>query len=122
MIIVLARSVANVQAAIEHIYPLVYEFKNPRPKDPNKEEEELLKRADSDDDDDFDEIIEDDPLGTEPPKKKQKVRDVSHLSKRYKGVKGKRGAKRPPGKMNDPSEDLIYVSDGDFDGDDLDTL
>lgn len=118
-----ARSVANVQAAIEHIYPLVYEFKNPRPpKDSNKEEEEALKNhaQDSDDDDDFDEIIEEDPLDLEaPPSKKQKVRDISHLTKRFKGG---RGPKRPPGKMNDPTEDLICVSDGEFDADDPDAL
>lgn len=117
----LARSVAHVQAAIEHIYPLVYEFKNPRtPKEVSKEEEELLNpMIDSDDDEDidFDPQVEDDPLELEPPKKKQKFRDVSHLAKRYKG----RSSKRPPGKVsNDPTEDNIYVSDGDFDADDPD--
>lgn len=120
----LARSVANVQAAIEHIYPLVYEFKNPRkPKDSNKEEDEALKLMANDSDDDFeDDLIEEDPLELEePPSKKQKqqVRDVSHLTKRFKGG---RGPKRPPGKMNDPTEDLICVSDGDFDADDPDAL
>lgn len=78
---------------------------------------------DSEDDDDSDVgIIEEDPLQFEPPKKKQKlrsVRDVTHLTKRFKG--GKTG-KRPPGKMNDPCEDLIYVSDGDIDGDDPDNF
>lgn len=120
-----ARSVANVQAAIEHIYPLVYEFKKPRvPKEVVPEEEvEVLQETfeDSEDDDDSDVgVIEEDPLQFEPPKKKQKlrdVRDVSHLTKRFKGG---RTSKRPPGKMNDPSEDLIYVSDGDMDGDDPD--
>lgn len=53
-----------------------------------------------------------DPLELEPPTKKQKVRDVSHLSKRFKG---RRTGKRPPGKMNDPSEDIMYVSDVDAD-------
>lgn len=118
---ILARSVAHVQAAIEHIYPLVYEFKKPRtPKEVSKEEEELLNpMIDSDDDEDidFDPQVEDDPLELEPPKKKQKFRDVSHLAKRFKG----RSSKRPPGKAsNDPSEDNIYVSDGDFDADDPD--
>lgn len=121
-----ARSVANVQAAIEHIYPLVYEFRKARiPKETVQEEEveeELVGTfEDSEDDDDSDVgVIEEDPLLFEPPKKKQKlrtVRDVSHLTKRFKG--GKK-SKRPPGKMNDPSEDLIYVSDGDIDGDDPD--
>jgi hypothetical protein len=118
-----ARSVAHVQAAIEHIYPLVYEFKKPRiPKDVIKEEEELLHLVphdSEDDDEDFDAPIEGDPLEIqEPPKKKQKLRDISHLSKRFKG--GRSTGKRPPGKMNDPSEDLIYVSDGDMDADDPD--
>lgn len=76
---------------------------------------------DSDDDEDFDDLIEEDPLDLEqPPAKRQRqVRDVSHLTKRFKGAKGSR---RPPGKMNDPTEDLICVSDGDFDADDPDEL
>lgn len=103
-----------MQAAIEHIYPLVYEFKKARtPKDEAEPvEEEFL--IEEDDDSDFgydpDPIDDVDPLGDQPPKKKQKLRDISHLSKRFKGS---RGAKRPPGKMNDPSEDLISVSDCD---------
>lgn len=111
-----ARSVANIQAAIEHIYPLVFEFKKPRaPKETVKEEEEILKAIvnESEDDDDSEGFEELDPLEIEPPKKKTKlsgdVRDISHLTKRFKGGR----AKRPPGKMNDPSEDLIYVSDCD---------
>lgn len=110
--LILARSVANVQAAIEHIYPLVYEFKKPRsPKEPAPIEEEILIEEDEDSDFGFDpDPIETDPLNNEPPKKKQKVRDISHLTKRFKGS---RAAKRPPGKMNDPNEDLIYVSDCD---------
>lgn len=131
-----ARSVANVQAAIEHIYPLVFEFQKPRaPKEAIKEEEEeefemKMIGQDSDDDDfeaDPDLEVNEDPLNLEPLKKKQKlhaadrggVRDISHLSKRFKGG---RGAKRPPGKMNDPTEDLIYVSDGDIDADDPDNF
>lgn len=126
-----ARSVANVQAAIEHIYPLVFEFQKPRaPKEIIKVEEEeeefemKLIGQDSDEDD-FEadpDLVGEDPLDIEPRKKKQKmgedrggVRDVSHLAKRFKGG---RGAKRPPGKMNDPTEDLIYVSDGDIEADD----
>lgn len=114
-ILLVARSVANVQAAIEHIYPLVYEFRKPRPPKETPEEEEVLTLLENDSEDeeaDFDDPVED-PLDLEPPKKKQKLRDVSHLSKRFKGT-----GKRPPGKMNDPSEDLIYVSDGDIDADD----
>lgn len=111
-----ARSVANVQAAIEHIYPLVYEFRKPRsPKEVVPEENpEVLENPtfdDSEDDDDSDVgVIEEDPLHLEPPKKKQKLHSVSHLTKRFKGG---RAPKRPPGKMNDPNEDLIYVSDCD---------
>lgn len=105
-----------MQAAIEHIYPLVYEFKKPRlPKEPIQLEEELLIEEDEDSDFGFDPDPVDtvDPLDNGPPKKKQKVRDISHLSKRFKGIKGNRAAKRPPGKMNDPDEDLICVSDCD---------
>lgn len=85
-----------------------------------------IEDDEDDDDDEDDEAL--DPLAMEnrepspPPNKKQKLRDISHLQKRYKGPpppqvpqKNKRrgGAKRPLGKMNDPKEDLIYVSDGD---------
>lgn len=138
-----ARSVADVQAAIEHIYPLVYEFKKPRTENTNvdKEEEEVYAdiietdiEMDDDDDDDEDDVMDplEDPLNLDdadspnfPPTKKQKLRDVSHLTKRYKGPPAKkapqqrRGSKRPLGKMNDPKQDLIYVSDGDVDGDDF---
>lgn len=117
-----ARSVAHVQAAIEHIFPLVYEFKKPRaPKDVVVEEAEVPMNDSDDDDEDveFDtDPIDEDPLELGPPKKKQKLRDVSHLTKRFKGRKAT--GKRPPGKMNDPSEDLIYVSDGDIEADDPD--
>jgi hypothetical protein len=96
----------------------VYEFRKPRaPKEPTVEEEEVLQLLENDSEDDeaeFEDPI-DDPLQLEPPAKKQKIRDVSHLSKRFKG-----SGKRPPGKLNDPTEDLIYVSDGDMDGDDPD--
>jgi hypothetical protein len=78
---------------------------------------------DEDFDSDPDPIIEDDPLETEelePPSKKQKIRDVSHLTKRFKGSgrpgrPGRKQIRRPPGKMNEPLEDLIYVSDVDAD-------
>ncbi|CRK90887.1 CLUMA_CG004575, isoform A [Clunio marinus] len=120
---VTARSVANVQAAIEHIYPLVYEFKKPRISKEPLTEECLIAEEDSDDDDDDDfddpdQEIEDDPLEIGSiANKKRKLRDVSHLTKRYKK---KRTSKRPPGKMNDPSENMIYVSDGEIDADDPD--
>lgn len=148
---VTARSVADVQAAIEHIYPLVYEFKKPRTEEINNGETEEVY-ADiietdyemdddiSDEDDAVDPLedplngpIDDDDDDEEvdsptPPSKKQKFRDISHLTKRYKGPPTKRrggkassgsGSKRPLGKMNDPKQDLIYVSDGDVDGDDF---
>lgn len=123
---VTARSVADVQAAIEHIYPLVYEFKKPRVKEIVEEEviTELIETdLEPDDEDDDDDVA--DPLEIEespqPPNKKQKLRDISHLSKRYKGPppSTKRRPKRPLGKMNDPKQDLIYISDGDVDGDDF---
>ena len=123
--IILARSVADVQAAIEHIYPLVYEFKKPRVVNIVEEEvvteliETDLEPDDEDDDDDVADPLED-PLEESPPaSKKQKIRDISHLTKRYKGPPSKRRPKRPLGKMNDPKQDLIYVSDGDVDGDDF---
>ena len=117
--IILARSVADVQAAIEHIYPLVYEFKKPRVVNIVEEEvvTELIETdLEPDEDEDDDDVA--DPLELDesppPPNKKQKLRDISHLSKRYKGP-----PKRPLGKMNDPKQDLIYISDGDVDADDF---
>lgn len=123
-----ARSVADVQAAIEHIYPLVYEFKKPRATDETAANEgeiiaEIIETDyEEDDQESDDDDITEDPLtiaaDDEPPNKKQKVHDISHLTKRYKGP-AKRRPKRPLGKMNDPKQDLIYVSDGDVDGDDF---
>lgn len=96
----------------------MYEFKKPRaPKEVSKEEVLVDPIIDSDDDEDidFDPPVEDDPLQLEPPLKKQKFRDISHLAKRFKG----RASKRPPGKAsNDPSEDNMNISDGDIDADD----
>lgn len=66
-----ASSVANVQAAIEHIFPLVYEFRKKRAHDDPK----LLK---------------------------QKAQMEANLQKR----------KHPFGHAsNDPTEDMIYVSE-----------
>jgi hypothetical protein len=121
-----------VQAAIEHIYPLVYEFKKPRANASGEEEQILAEMIETDpedfeeDDDDIMEPIED-PLEIEddPPIKKQKIHDVSHLTKRFKGSsaaqkpKRNRATKRPLGKMNDPKEDILFVSDGEIDGDDF---
>jgi hypothetical protein len=113
----------------------VYEFKKPRVQEQVVVEEEIdcIVESDMDDDDDYDDDVDafEDPLALEdepspPPNKKQKLRDISHLQKRYKGPppgkkSGQRrgGAKRPLGKMNDPKQDCIYVSDGDMDGDDF---
>lgn len=88
-----------------------------------------------DDDDDYDDDVDafddplalDDALPSSPPNKKQKLRDISHLQKKFRGPapSGKKGsqrrggAKRPLGKMNDPKQDCIYVSDGEMDGDDF---
>lgn len=134
---VTAASVAHVQAAIEHIYPLVYEFKKPRAQEqvPNAEVESHILESDMDDDDDEDDMDDfetvEDPLALDepdeqPPNKKQKLRDISHLQKKYRGPppSGKknnqqRRGKRPLGKMNDPKQDSIYVSDGEIDGDDF---
>lgn len=125
---------AHVQAAIEHIYPLVYEFKKPRAQELVVEEEidSIIVESDMDNDSDMEDVDAfDDPLAVEeepssPPNKKQKLRDISHLQKKYQGPQpGKKsnqrrgGAKRPLGKMNDPKQDSIYVSDGDMDGDDF---
>lgn len=125
---VAARSVADVQAAIEHIYPLVYEFKNHRShhrsQDADREEEReienlLCRESPEDSEDDFDVEPDKDPL-EDPPSKKQcqmkDVRDVSHLTKKFKV---EHVAKRPPGKLNDISEDRINVSD---DADDPDEV
>lgn len=133
LVFLIAGSVAYVQAAIEHIYPLVYEFKKPRIEKEQRVEETvaaIVVESDMEDDDDDEDTDDEalDPLAMEnrepspPPNKKQKLRDISHLQKRYKGAppsqmpqktKRRGGAKRPLGKMNDPKEDLIYVSDGD---------
>jgi transcription initiation factor TFIID TATA-box-binding protein len=130
-----ARSVADVQAAIEHIYPLVYEFKKARATEITEDvfvearidsdvEDHDIDEDDSDDDDEevFDPL--EDPLEIEsspPPMKKQKLRDVSHLTKRYKGPSKCRGGgtKRPLGKMNEPKHDMMNVSDGEIDADDF---
>lgn len=97
-----AASVANVQAAIEHIFPLVYEFRKRRTpemvaemkKDP-VEPEELIETIDVDD-----------------------VETVAVAGD--KNVEAKKGVKRkyPFGfASNDPHEDNMIVSDDDEDDD-----
>lgn len=108
----------------------MYEFKKPRVQEQAVEEEidSIIVESDMEDDDDIDDDVDtfEDPLALDdepssPPNKKQKLRDISHLQKKFKGTAppGKKnsqrrgGAKRPLGKMNDPKQDCIYVSDGD---------
>lgn len=116
---ILANSVAHVQAAIEHIFPLVYEFRKPRPpKEPvpaptqevflpehvseDEGEEELVSGPDNDDDG-VDDIIEG------PTAHKRALKGTNHR------IEAKR-CKRPAGKVeNDPFDDLICVSDGEED-------
>jgi len=68
----------------------------------------------SDDEEDFQEPPAD-PLRIEDEPPTKKLRSIDHLTKRFKG----RRPKRPPGKMNDPNEDMICVSDDDVDPDDF---
>lgn len=95
----IAASVANVQAAIEHIFPLVYEFRKKRTPDmveqmkkPPAEPEEVVEETSD---------IDDVDSGTNKKGKQQ-------------GVK----RKYPFGfASNDPSEDIMAVSDEDIDDD-----
>lgn len=114
--IILARNVADVQRAIEKIFPLVYEFKKPRnPAEKDvQEEKRVVDDPDSDNEFFFD---PDENLEVEPPNKKQRIIDSSKLTKRYKGP-DKKAPRRPLGKMNEHKEDRMYVSDGEFDPDD----
>jgi hypothetical protein len=115
-IYILARNVADVQRAIEKIFPLVYEFKKPRnPAEKEVQEEKKIVVDDPDSDNEFF-FDPDENLEIEPPNKKQKMHDSSHLTKRYKGPV-KKTPRRPLGKMNEHKEDRMYVSDGEF-GDD----
>lgn len=100
-----AGSVANVQAAIEHIFPLVYEFRKKRvPVAPVVEPEpEPPTESDADD------LVE-------------MVNDFDDADSTTKGVSGRKskGVKRkyPFGlASNDPHEDNIFVSDDDEDDD-----
>ncbi len=115
--IILASSVAFVQAAIEHIFPLVYEFRKPRPpKEPAapaptqevfivenaviEDENDLISgpESDQDEDDDVDDIIEG------PTSRKRAFKKTNKFAAKR--------CKRPPGKVeSDPFDDLISVSD-----------
>lgn len=99
-----AASVANVQAAIEHIFPLVYEFRKKRiPTAPViVPEPEAPAESDADD---LVEMVNDDVDAT--------TKGVS--GRQSKGVK----RKYPFGLAgNDPHEDNMFVSDDDDDEDD----
>ncbi|CAO1375977.1 unnamed protein product [Diamesa serratosioi] len=106
---VTARSVANVQAAIVHIYPLVYEFRKPLPVQPEATqvvEETFLDLIEESDG--VDEELEDGSNDEE---------DGEPNRKRFKSVnpgieRNFKHSKRPPGKVsNDPLVDFIEVSD-----------
>lgn len=99
----LAGSVANVQAAIEHIFPLVYEFRKKRTPAVPVVEPEVEPPTESDADD----LIE-------------MVNDFDDVESTTKGVSGhkSKGVKRkyPFGLAgNDPHEDNMFVSDDDDD-------
>uniref|UniRef100_A0A336M385 TATA box-binding protein-like 1 n=1 Tax=Culicoides sonorensis TaxID=179676 RepID=A0A336M385_CULSO len=99
-ITVTAASVSFVQQAIEHIYPLVYEFRKKRTPDEEKKVKAHLHDPTVFDPND---LIEVDPdfdeesfTAMQPPPKKQR---------------------RPAGKaINDPNEDIMQVSDAEIDG------
>lgn len=108
MLCFLARSVANVQAAIVHIYPLVYEFRKPLPVQPETQvaEETFLDLIEESDgvDEELEEGSNDEDDGGPNRKrfKTQKPGIESHF----------KSSKRPPGKVsNDPLVDFIEVSD-----------
>lgn len=106
----LARSVANVQAAIVHIYPLVYEFRKPLPVQPEATqvaEETFLDLIEESDG--VDEELEDGSNDEEDdggPNKKRFKTQKPGIERNFKH------SKRPPGKVsNDPLVDFIEVSD-----------
>lgn len=119
---VTARNVADVQKAIEKIFPLVYEFRKPKVvTDEEKvvlEEEEYLDEEEPDSDNEEFFFDPDTLQSVEPPNKKRKTNDSSHLTKKYKGPPKIRKARRPLGKDNESKEDRMNVSDGEFDTDD----
>lgn len=117
-----ARNVADVQKAIEKIFPLVYEFRKPKVvTDVEKvvlEEEEYLDEEEPDSDNEEFFFDPETLQSVEPPNKKRKTNDSSHLTKKYKGPQKIRKARRPLGKDNESKEDRMNVSDGEFDTDD----
>lgn len=105
-----ANSVAHVQTAIEHIFPLVHEFRKPRPPKVVPIQEVIIEESEPNNDDDSDEDGEVAGAGA--------VVDSNHgpNRKRFKRSNNKfpnkRRNKRPIGKVeNDPFDDIISVSD-----------
>ncbi|GAB0091820.1 TATA box-binding protein-like 1 [Sergentomyia squamirostris] len=89
-ITVTAGSVAHVQAAIEHIFPLVYEFRKPRAPVEVKPVPEVVTTDPAQSDDFWD---EQQPMDQPPAKRRKKI-------------------KRPFGRpANDTSDNIMYVSD-----------
>lgn len=121
--IILARSVANVQAAIVHIYPLVYEFRKPLPVQPEAAalvaEETFLDLIEESDGGGggIDDELEDGIGGASNDDEEEEEEDGAPIRKRFKNQKPGierhfKHSKRPPGKVsNDPLEDFIEVSD-----------
>lgn len=101
--ITIASSVSFVQQAIEHIYPLVYEFRKKRTPDEEKTVKAHLQDPSTFDPNDLIEVDEDFEEGEveQPPPKKRR--------------------RRPAGKAaNDPDEDIMHVSDVEQDLNDSD--
>lgn len=135
-ITVTAASVAYVQAAIEHIFPLVYEFRKKRTpqekiemlKPPVFDPEQLIEE-DCDiesatvlhdgDDDDADAFDDDEDVRTG----NNDTKAINHLRRNRRRLCKSRysssrngGRRRPAGKAdNDPTEDAMFVSDDDDD-------
>ncbi|KXJ71656.1 hypothetical protein RP20_CCG020044 [Aedes albopictus] len=143
-ITVTAASVAFVQAAIEHIFPLVYEFRKKRTpqekiemlKQPAFDPESLIEEecdiesttmfpAGNNDDDDADAFDDDEDVRVNP----NDTKAISHLRRnrrrfcksRYSSSRNG-GRRRPSGKAdNDPTEDAMIVSDDDDDVEEIES-
>lgn len=100
-----AGSVNDVQAAIEHIFPLVYEFRKKRPvAEPVAPPPEVLYDPDNEDElDDF--------IGEFGGHSQVNGKETSNNKKAIK-------RKYPFGIENDPNVDTMIVSDDDLDEDD----
>lgn len=147
-ITVTAASVAFVQAAIEHIFPLVYEFRKKRTpqekiemlKQPVFDPELLIEeecdiesttvypageQRDGGDDDDADAYDDDEDVPINP----NDTKAINHLRRnsrrlcksRYSSLRNG-GRRRPSGKAdNDPTEDAMIVSDDDDDVEEIES-